>query len=68
MVDQISLTEDNEPAASRLQQLQDDEGACIFTCPEGMQELIGKEVFLLSVPVNRYNKYGWRNSRILVLT
>lgn len=68
MVDLISLTEDNEPVALRLHQLQDDESACVFTCPEGMQELIGQEVFLLSVPVNRYNKYGWRNVRILVLT
>jgi len=30
--------------------------------------LIGDEIFLLSTPVLRYNKYGWRNMRLLVLT
>ena len=37
-------------------------------CTEEMRGLIGNEVFMLSVPVLRYNKYGWRNTRLLVLT
>jgi len=35
---------------------------------EDLRKLIGGEVFLLSAPVVRYNKYGWRNTRLLVLT
>ena len=39
-----------------------------YECSPEIQELIGEEVFLLRCPVWRYNKYGWRNTRLLVLT
>lgn len=42
---------------------------CSFKCSSELRNLIGEgEVFLLSCPVIRYNKYGWRNTRLLVLT
>ena len=44
------------------------EFACNLECTDEIRTLIGDEVFLLSSPITRYNKYGWRNSRILVLT
>jgi hypothetical protein len=37
-------------------------------CTDELRQLIGDEVFLLSSPIARYNKYGWRNTRLLVLT
>jgi len=37
-------------------------------CSDELRKLIGNEVFLLSSKVLRYNKYGWRNTRIFVLT
>ena len=42
--------------------------SCNFECSDEIRELIGEEVFLLRCPVWRYNKYGWRNTRLLVLT
>ena len=37
-------------------------------CSEEMRTLIGEDLFLFAVPILRYNKYGWRNMRLLVLT
>lgn len=30
--------------------------------------MLGQEVFLFSCPIIRFNKYGWRNARILILS
>ena len=40
----------------------------IKQCSEEMRTLIGEEDFLIAAPILRYNKYGWRNTRLLVLT
>jgi hypothetical protein len=42
--------------------------ACTLVCTADLRQHIGTEIFLLSCPVVRYNKYGWRNLRTLVLT
>ena len=39
-----------------------------FECSEELRTLIGDEIFIISTPVLRYNKYGWRNTRLLVLS
>ena len=39
-----------------------------FECSAEVRALIGDEVFLFETPIIRVNKYGWRNSRVLVLT
>lgn len=41
---------------------------CSFEIAEDLKEHVGREVFILSCPILRYNKYGWRNTRVLVLT
>ena len=33
-----------------------------------LHQFVGDEIFILATPVLCYNKYGWRNTRILVLT
>ena len=37
-------------------------------CANAIRPHIGSEVFLLSCEVIKYNKFGWRNERTLVLT
>ena len=41
---------------------------CNFELTDDLRPHIGTEIFLFSCPVLRYNRYGWRNYRILVLT
>ena len=60
MVSRFSSEEDGAPVELTK---------CSFQCGSELRRLIGKtEVFLLSCPIIRYNKYGWRNARLLVLT
>ena len=40
----------------------------ITKCPPDLQEIVGNEVFLLSVRVIKYNKYFFKNTRFLTLT
>jgi len=37
-------------------------------CSDEIRSLLNDEIFILASPVLTYNKYGWRNSRLLVLT
>jgi hypothetical protein len=41
---------------------------CNFDLTDDVRPHTGTEIFLFSCPILRYNKYGWRNCRLLVLT
>ena len=48
--------------------LKDNHDDISFDIPEDLREHLGSEVFLLSSEVIKYNKYGWKNIRTIVLT
>lgn len=59
---------DAESRASKQKERKKGDLKINFKLTSELKKLIGDEVFLLSAPVVRYNKYGWRNSRLLLLT
>ena len=57
----VNVLNENSKKAVRV-------SACNFDLTDDLSPHTGKEIFLFSCPILRYNKYGWRNCRLLVLT